>query len=206
MENLVSIIIPSFNRYNQLIHAIQSIKNQTYKNTEIIVVDDGSDDINYNEKIDGVTLINLAEKNSRKVLGYPCGGYVRNIGLKIAKGEYIAFLDDDDYWLPQKLEVQVDILKKQKHFLATCSDAFLSQKIINTSNTDNLVEYNKVFWWDRISKILGIENDYPHKITKKLLYKHNTIITSSMLFKKELIDKIGYMPEYENWKGTIWSQ
>ena len=203
MEDLVSVIIPSYNRYEQMITSVYSVKCQTYKNYEIIVIDDGSDDKRYKNKIDNVKIINLNDKNSKKVLGYPCGGLVRNIGLKEANGKYIAFLDDDDYWLPNKLEIQVNYLKKYKHFLACCSDAFLCQEIIKKDeNTESLIEYNNNFWWNEISKKLNLKDYYPHKITKDLLLKHNMIITSSVLFDKSLIELVGYMPEYQNRKGT----
>ncbi len=202
-EDLVSVIIPTCERYEQMLVAVYSVKNQTYKNIEIIVIDDGSRDIRYKKKIDNVTIINLEDKNSRKVLGFPSGGLVRNVGLKVARGKYIAFLDDDDYWLPNKLEIQVEYLKKYRHFLACCSDAYLCQNIIkNDENTNSLVEYNNEFWWKEISKKLNLTYSYPHKITKELLLKHNLIITSSVLFDSKLIDLVGYLPEYQNGTGT----
>lgn len=103
---LVSVIIPSKNRPNFLLTAIQSVMGQTYRNIEIIVVDDGSD----------VPLLPLLiEKFGHRVvclrhdpsLGAPSS---RNEGASYAKGKYIAFLDDDDSWFPDKLEKQVAAL------------------------------------------------------------------------------------------------
>ena len=78
MEDLVSVIISSYNRYDLLLNAIESVKKQTYKNIEIIVIDDGSSDDRYKNPIEDVIIINLEERNSRNELGYPSCGYVRN--------------------------------------------------------------------------------------------------------------------------------
>mgnify|MGYP001457822824 CR=1 FL=1 len=197
--DLVSVIIPSYNRYDQLLVAIYSVKNQTYKNIEIIVIDDGSSDERYKNKIDNVTMINLGENCSKIKLGYSSGGLSRNCGLKHANGKYIAFLDDDDYWLPNKLELQVNILRKEKNILACCSDAYLSsEKIIIDHKTDELLEYNKQFYWDLLSNKLNLNNSYPNNINENILNKHNLVITSSFIFDRKLIDKAGYFPEYEN--------
>ena len=101
---MVSIIITTYNRKTYLEEAIYSIAHQTYTNIEIIVVDDGST-VNYAQSI----------CNQFKNCNYyykPNGGLAsaRNFGISVAKGDYIAFLDDDDYWKLDKLEKQVEIL------------------------------------------------------------------------------------------------
>lgn len=106
----VSVIIPTFERFDYLLNAIESVKNQTYKNVEIIVINDGSKDNRYKDfKDDGVISINL-DKNSREIFGVADIGYVRNFGLRKSTGEYIAFLDDDDCWLPDKLDKQLSLM------------------------------------------------------------------------------------------------
>jgi GT2 family glycosyltransferase len=76
----VSVIIPTYNRFEYLQNAIASVKNQTYKNIEIIVVNDNSSQPDYyTQKLEGVTMIHL-DQNSRVKKGYPCAGYVRNQG------------------------------------------------------------------------------------------------------------------------------
>lgn len=103
-NHLVSVIIPTYNRSDFLEKTILSVVNQTYKNIEIIVVDDGSND-NYAQEICSKykKCIYLRKKN---------GGVssARNYGIKKATGIYIAFLDDDDLWIETKLEEQVKIL------------------------------------------------------------------------------------------------
>ena len=69
---MISIIIPSFNRYDNLLNAISSVKNQTFKDYEIIVVSDGSTDKRYQQEIQKVKIIRL-KKSSKQKLGYPCG-------------------------------------------------------------------------------------------------------------------------------------
>ena len=103
-NSLVSVIIPTYNRDTYLEKAIYSVVHQTYTNIEIIVIDDGSM-INYAESICN-QFVNC--KYYYKINGGLASA--RNYGVSIAKGDYIAFLDDDDFWRLDKLEKQVEIL------------------------------------------------------------------------------------------------
>lgn len=103
-EPLVTAIITTRNRLNLLKRAVQSVKDQTYGNLELIVVDDGSTDgTNDWCKNQEFKYIYIDPKESKG------GNYARNLGIKAANGEYVAFLDDDDYWLPKKIEKQVTL-------------------------------------------------------------------------------------------------
>ena len=85
---LVSVIIPTYNRYSYLLNAINSVKNQTYKNIEIIIVNDcSSQQEYYTNTFDGCRVLHLKE-NTRNIIGYPCAGFARNQGINIAKGKY----------------------------------------------------------------------------------------------------------------------
>ena len=101
----VSVIIPTYNRAHLIGRAIQSVLNQTYQDFEVIVVDDGSTDNTeevikeYQEQDRRIRYIRH-EKNKG-------GSAARNTGIKLAKGKYIGLLDDDDEWLPEKLEKQM---------------------------------------------------------------------------------------------------
>ena len=104
-----SVIIPTYNRAHLVGRAIQSVLNQTYQDFEIIIVDDGSIDntedvIKGFQKKDGKIKYIRHEENRG-------GSAARNTGIKAARGEYIAFQDSDDEWLPEKLEKQVKEMK-----------------------------------------------------------------------------------------------
>ncbi len=95
----ISVIIPSFNRAETLTRAIQSVLGQTYQNFELLIIDDGSSDDTRHVVEKYPQLIYHYQDNQ----GVSCA---RNIGCHMAKGEWIAFLDSDDEWLPTKLEQQ----------------------------------------------------------------------------------------------------
>ncbi len=105
--SFVSVIIPAYNGAVYIEQAIASILGQTYGNYEIIVIDDGSTDDT--EKILKQYPIKYIRQNNQGVAG------ARNKGLELANGEYIAFLDQDDYFLPHKLAYQVGLMEQQSH-------------------------------------------------------------------------------------------
>ena len=109
MSELVSIITPTYNAEKFITETLKSVQNQTYQNWEMILVDDASTDktvkiiADFAEKDSRIKLFKL-EKNSGN-------GFARNIALEKAVGKYIAYLDADDLWFPNKLEKQVEFLK-----------------------------------------------------------------------------------------------
>lgn len=115
MSTLVSVIIPFYKGKQWLETAIESVLSQTYKNIEVIVINDGSpEDISgiyakYAEK-----LIFIDQENKGVAVA-------RNEGMKTAKGEYIAFLDADDIWLPEKLEKQIKYMQLNKLKWSHCA-------------------------------------------------------------------------------------
>ncbi len=109
-QPLVSVILPTYNRAHTLGRAIRSVLEQTYANFELIVVDDGSTD-NTEEVVKSFAdprIRFLRHEHNRGVSA------ARNSGIKVAQGEYIAFNDSDDEWLPQKLKRQMEIFDKDK--------------------------------------------------------------------------------------------
>ena len=105
MNALVSIITPSYNSAKFIAETIQSVQNQTYPNWEMIIVDDGSSD-----ETESVVL-NIIQKDNRiqfhKLSQNSGPGVARNFAIQQAKGNYIAFLDSDDLWKPEKLNKQL---------------------------------------------------------------------------------------------------
>lgn len=113
---LVSVIIPTYNRANIVTDAIESVLNQTYKNIEIIVVDDGSIDNtkeilrHYENRIKYIYKLNAGASSAR------------NAGVREAKGEYIAFLDSDDLWHPERLAEIRNYLENNQEYSAVITD------------------------------------------------------------------------------------
>lgn len=105
----VSVIIPTHNRFDLLPHAIDSVLGQTFKDFELIVVDDGSTD-------ETQDLLRSYEAKGRlrgiRIEKRQGGNAARNAGLRLARGEFLAFLDDDDIWIPKKLESQLRVLER----------------------------------------------------------------------------------------------
>jgi teichuronic acid biosynthesis glycosyltransferase TuaG len=108
---LVSVIIPVYNRPDIILDAVESVQNQTYKNWELIIVDDASTDTTWQ------VIQDLAKQDNRiRVFRHEknrsCGAG-RNTGIVHAQGKYLAFLDSDDAWLPEKLEKQVRVFEQE---------------------------------------------------------------------------------------------
>ncbi len=103
---LVSVIIPSYNRAALLCEAVNSVLQQTYQNLEVIVIDDGS--------TDNTTEVMAAYGDRVRYTRRPNAGVnaARNLGLKQARGEFVALLDSDDLWAPYKIELQVRLLRQ----------------------------------------------------------------------------------------------
>lgn len=112
---LVTAIITTHNRLELLKRAIKSVYAQTYKEMELIVVDDASTDGTqaYCESLP-LRYLHIPKAESRG------GNHARNLGVKMARGEYVAFLDDDDYWLPKKIEKQVALMESKDCELVYC--------------------------------------------------------------------------------------
>lgn len=112
----VSVIIPAYNRAHCIQRAIQSVQSQTYKDLEIIVINDGSTDNT------GEIVKSIPDDRIR----YICcetnrgAGAARNEGMKAAEGSYIAFLDSDDEWLPEKIEKQIALMESLPEDWSIC--------------------------------------------------------------------------------------
>ena len=149
-EPLVSVIIPSYNRFDYLMNALESVQEQKYTNKEIIIVNDCSSDERYYKYNFGkkVTKIDL-DRNQREVLGSVSAGQIRNFGLKKAPGKYIATLDDDDIWLPEKLNKQIKVMESSENKMSA-TDGLIGRGIYDKNSSYKI--YNKEHLYKRIAK------------------------------------------------------
>lgn len=178
----VSVIIPTYNRAGYLREAIDSVIAQSYRHVEILVVDDGSTD-NTRELVHNYT------SNIRYIYQENKGpSAARNNGIKNANGHFIAFLDSDDLWHPDKLAKQVAAFIKNPSLglLAT------GYENINTS-------------YEMIKEIVLDDSELKHA-RRKEIYK-NFFATSSVMVKKTCFDKVGWFNEElhfaEDWEMWI---
>ncbi|MBI4683838.1 MAG: glycosyltransferase family 2 protein [Nitrospirae bacterium] len=137
MNELVSVIIPTYNRADFLPQTIQSILNQTYQDWELIVVDDGSKDIT-EDIVDGF------KAKDRKIEYFyqvnKGAGAARNSGIRKSSGNYIAFLDSDDEWLPEKLERQVDFMRNNPEY----DFCYTADKVVSSDNQVRIKRYRNI--------------------------------------------------------------
>lgn len=171
-EPLVSAIITTHNRCELLQRAIESVLRQSYKNIECIVVDDASED---NTK-------GICEKYNVRYVYIPKneshgGNYARNLGIKAAKGEYCAFLDDDDYWLDTKIEKQYELAIKKKSDLVYCHK--IHEYVSN----------------GRIMKSVPINDPTPEGNLKSKIFCHYITNTSCLFASKKALFKVGLFDE-----------
>jgi len=194
--SLVSVVIASYNRFGYLLNAIKSVQEQTYKNIEIIVVNDCSFQKEYIDYkfADNITVLHR-EVNSRREFGYANLGHVRNQGMKIATGKYIAILDDDDYWLPTKIEKQLEEMEKNDCGFS-CTKA-----LIDVTDGGGVYDITKKYhpiydYRSTIKRIYNIDIKFENDILFLKEYcddKFNAIICSSVLIRKDLLIKVLYM-------------
>lgn len=192
IPGLVSVIIPSYNRYELLLRAIRSVQQQTYQNIEIIVVNDQSTDPRYASisTLPNTHVIHLP-MNQRKLYNTDAAnGKTRQHGLNIARGEWIAFLDDDDYWIPQKLQIQLDALSQSPE----CKISSTNMIVVNLNNTITHDLYHK----HQLNNIL----------TRKDILETNWINTSSVLIHHSICEKVGEFilgnkEDYDYWLKAL---
>jgi glycosyltransferase involved in cell wall biosynthesis len=170
---LVSVIIPVYNREKFINASIESVLNQTYKNIELIVIDDGSSD-------NTINILNGINDSRLRIYSQPNRGrsVARNFALNLAKGKYIAFLDSDDIYLPQKIQLQVDFLEKNKKY----SVMYTSATCVGENGESLNFEY-------RASKSGWIYNDIAY-------FLPITVILPTVMFEKTVYLKVGGFDEF----------
>lgn len=200
----ISIVIPTFNRFYYLLNTIDSIKNKTYKNIEIIVVNDNSSQKEYYEydwQLNDIIFINL-QKNTKKIFGYACAGYVRNKGIEKSTGTFIAFCDDDDIWFPKKLELQINAIKSSGCKMSS-TDGLNGHGIYDNNKQykiylGDILKNLQILFKNKNSNLL--DNGFPTVWNQDFLKIHNCIICSSVLIEKKILDKINNFKHIQNGK------
>jgi teichuronic acid biosynthesis glycosyltransferase TuaG len=179
-EALVSVVMPAYNCEKYVVEAINSILAQTYRNWELLVLDDGSKD-------NTLRIIEEFSQKDSRIKALPNGknmgvSATRNRGIELASGEWIAFLDSDDMWKPEKLEKQFEIIEKEAaEFL------FTGSSYINEEGEP----YKGIF-------------EVPEKITYKKLRNQNVISCSSVLVKKKYFEHIKMEKDEMHEDYAVW--
>jgi glycosyltransferase involved in cell wall biosynthesis len=168
---MISVVIPTYNQASFLGRAIESVWSQQMPETEIVVVDDCSTDetqdvLRHLPKTGEVNVV-LQERNQGPAAA-------RNRGIKHSKGEWIAFLDSDDYWLPGKLQTQIQALERDNQFdFAYCGSVAVDDegKVVATSPAPAIENFMRELLWG------------------------NQIATPTMIVRRELLEKTGLFDE-----------
>jgi len=161
----VSVIIPAYNREKFIERSIESVLSQTYQDFEIIVVDDGSTDNTKKvlERYDGKIKYFYQENGGSSA--------ARNRGIQESTGEYIAFLDSDDIWMPDKLAIQVEILDK---------------------NTNIGIVHSKMMMFNEKGDEIGVKPEKPTgRNFMELIEIAGDLPTSSVITRRECFNKAG---------------
>jgi glycosyltransferase involved in cell wall biosynthesis len=178
----VSVVIPTYNRARKTIATIESVLAQTYPHFEIIVVDDGSTDSSgeaiqrfISQRTNGIPrILFLSQPNQG-------ASSARNTGIAKAQGEYIAFLDSDDVWVPEKLEWQVRAFEQLN---SECGACFTDARLVNSAGMDisSFQAHQRPY-----EQTIGID----HRATTCLAESFSGFWVSSLLVRAETIRQIG---------------
>lgn len=168
-DSKVSVVVPAYNNADYTVETVESVLGQTYKNREIIVVDDGSTD-DTREALEkfGDEIRYIYKEN-----GGACSA--RNLGIGLSTSEYVACLDCDDLWLPEKLEYSVAVLEQDPDLALSFSSCYL---IDGVGEITGLVECKA-----------GSPRTY-----KELLY-NNYITAATVVMRRSCIERVGLFDE-----------
>ncbi len=184
-HQLITVVIPTYNRRDLVIEAIQSVLNQRQDTIEIIVVDDGSTD----ETVDHLAALDLPVR----IIRLPHTGVIaraRNAGIEHARGAFISFLDSDDLWLPDKLRLQLDYLLAHPEASVLYANQYRQEKgrILDQTRFDRFPPRSRAFYRDSFDGLF--------------------IQTSSVIVRREVFQTVGLFDEglllYED--ADMWSR
>ncbi len=166
ISGLISVVIPSYNRPERLIRAVNSVLEQTYKNLEVIIIDDASDNKIHLRDLENSERVRVLYNDVNRG---PC--YSRNRGISEARGEYINFLDDDDILFSDKLEKQVKFFNDSKNQKL----GMVTAHAIDERSGEVVEKYNRV----------------QGNIYTSLLKSYAVSGIETMLFKTSIIKSLG---------------
>lgn len=173
---LVSVVIPTYKRSEKLARAIKSVLNQTYTKVEVLVVSDNEPYDNFTKEAAEV-VNSFADKRVRLVTQerHINGAAARNAGIKASTGDYVAFLDDDDFWDREKLEIQVPVLSSLD------------------SSWGGVSCLNKIFKGGKLSHLQqGYKSGY---LYKNILLRRLEVSTDTVLLRREYLIETGMYDE-----------
>lgn len=174
---LVSVIMPTHNRARLVIRTIESVLAQTYGKLEAIVVDDGSTD-------DTGKAVATFRDDRVRYIRIPHSGLPavpRNAGLRIAEGEYVAFLDSDDLWFPEKLALQVECFARSPEVGLVCSNALRFSETVEVAGGESELYLKPGH--GRSGRVLGA------------LLRDNFVITSTAMVRRACLEQVGAFDE-----------
>lgn len=178
MSDLVSIIMPSYNTAKEIEASISSIQNQTYENWELIIVDDCSTD-DTDEVVKRITDKRIKYMKNEKNSG---AAVSRNRALREAKGRWIAFLDSDDLWLPEKLEKQIRFMEDNNYKFS-----FTDYKIVFSNGEKSPYKY------------IG-----PNVVTKSMMWRYCYFSTITVMYDREAIGLVQIADIKKNNDYAMW--
>jgi len=197
---LVSVIMPTYNRAKYISDAVESVLAQTYRNIELLIIDDGSCDNTYevvSPFLKDHRLHYIKQQNSGAAAA-------RNKGLELMTGRYVAFIDSDDIWNSNKLDIQLSVLHELPEVSLVCSDFSCgdNNNIKEKSHIksyfsvfhDYNLDYDDVFANRMTTNIKGLaayEKVYWSNIYNTILFG-NMILTSTCICRKDIFKCVGF--------------
>jgi len=177
---ILSVIMLTYNRERYITEAITSVLNQTFQEIELIIIDDGSSDR---------TEIIVNEINSSRILYYKFphsgkGSQLRNLGLEKSHGKFIAFIDSDDVWLPEKIRIQLD-----KLYSNSGKPGFVFSDILLFNNSGEVLK-------SHIYKDVNLSGS---NLFSQYVENEFAIYPSTILFDKRCLEATGKLSELFSW-------
>ena len=170
---MISVIIPAYNREKLIRRAVCSVLDQTWTDLEVIVVDDGSTD----QTRQVVASIEDARVRYYAMDQNSGACAARNSGIRLARGEYIAFQDSDDAWMPNKLEIQMQQLRESGADIVFCS-------------------FERYGMDGKLLHVFPMDGEMPGRISYQRLLGGNLISTQTMLGRRECFEAVPFDPAF----------